>query len=432
VIGRFLWGAATSSYQIEGAVANDWTDWEAAGRLHDQGERCGAAAGHRQRWKADFALLPSIGANAYRFSMEWSRIEPTPGKFDPVALALERERVKLLRRLGIEPVVTLHHFTHPRWFQAEGGWESPQSVERFGRFARAVASALAPHVSVWVTVNEPIVLLLGGYLGGLMPPGRRSFSAAAKALEHILRAHEDAAGILREESPAGARVGLAHNMLEFAPDRSASAIDRRLSQAGERLYNRALVEAVATGEVDWAFPGEGRVRFRLPDWPAAHDYLGVNYYSRVHLRFRGIAGPVGEYLYRDRHGRGLTEMGWEVRPEGFDGVLRTAAEAGRPILVMENGIAARDDHRRRDFLREHALVLAHRRAAGTPVEGYFYWSLLDNFEWLEGFRPRFGLFDVDYATFARRRRPSADLFAELARAFMVPATGAASFSGARS
>jgi len=428
----FLWGAATSSYQTEGAVANDWTDWEAAGRLRDAGERCGLAAGHRKCWKADFALLPSIGANAYRFSVEWSRIEPLPGEFDEDELGLQRARVQRLRSLSIEPVVTLHHFTHPRWFQAEGGWESPKSVERFGRFARVVGEALAPHVAVWVTVNEPIVLLLGGYLGGLMPPGRRSFSAAAKALEHILRAHEEAAGILREKSPAGARVGLAHNMLEFAPDRADSALDRRLAQAGERLYNRALLEAVSTGDMDWAFPGEGRVKFQLSGWPATHDYLGVNYYSRVHLRFGGVAGTLGRYLYRDRHARGLTETGWEVRPEGFDSVLLAAAQAGRPILVTENGIAARDDGKRRDFLREHALVLAHRRAAGTPVEGYFHWSLLDNFEWLEGFRPQFGLFEVDYATFARRRRPSADLFAALGRGFTASAAGAASSSGARS
>jgi beta-glucosidase len=428
--GSFLWGVATSSYQLEGAPSNDWTDWEAAGRLRDPGERCGAATGHRRRWKADFTLLPSIGANAYRFSLEWSRVEPRPGEFDRAALAVERERVDWLRRSGIEPIVTLQHFTHPRWFHAGGGWESPKSVEWFGRFARVAAEALSPRVAIWVTLNEPIVLLLGGYLGGLMPPGRSSFAAAAKALEHMLRAHSQAAGILRESRP-GARVGIAHNMLEFAPDRPDSGLDRRLARAGERLYNGALIEAVSTGDVDWQFPGEGRAAFRLPDFPSAHDFLGVNYYSRVHLRFRGLSGPVGEYSYRDPHGRGLTETGWEIRPEGFDRVLLAAAEAGLPILVTENGIAARDDRRRCDFLREHAVVLAHRRAAGTPIEGHFHWSLLDNFEWLEGFRPRFGLFEVDYATLARRRRPSADLFARLGRAFTPAGADAASSVGAR-
>jgi beta-glucosidase len=277
-------------------------------------------------------------------------------------------------------------------------------------------------VRVWVTLNEPIVFLLGGYLGGLIPPGLKSFASAARALEHMLRAHVEAAGILAAKSP-GSRVGIAHNMLEFAPDRRGSAFDRRLASHGERLYNLALLEAIATGDMDWSFPGEGRARFRVQGLPEANHFVGVNYYSRVHIRFRGVPGAIGQFLYRDPESRGLTDMGWEIHPQGFDRILRQAERAGLPVIVTENGIATRDDRLRRDFLREHALVLAHRRAAGARLDGYFYWSLIDNFEWLEGFRPRFGLFEVDYATFARRRRPSADLFAELGRQFTGAADG---------
>ena len=412
----FLWGVATSAYQIEGAADNDWTDWERQERLKDRGTRCGEATGHRDRWRADFALLASLGANAYRFSIERSEIEPEQGWFSEPALARERERVATLLRLNVEPCVTLHHYTHPRWFWAEGGWENPASVASFRRYAEVVAEALGPRVRLWVTLNEPIVFLLGGYLGGLIPPGRTSFAAAGLALEHMLRAHIAAADAVRSRCP-GSRVGIAHNMLEFAPDRRDSALDRRLAHQGERLYNLSLLEAISTGRLDWSFPGQGRVRARLEDFPASHDFIGVNYYSRVHIRFRGVPGAVGEFFYRDPASRGLTDMGWEVHPHGFDAVLVQAARAGLPILVTENGIATRDDRTRRDFLREHALVLAHRRAAGTPIEGYFYWSLLDNFEWLEGFRPRFGLFEVDYGTLARRRRGSADLFAELGKRF---------------
>src|SRR5438128_8045162 len=167
-------------------------------------------------------------------------------------------------------------------------------------------------------------------------------------------------------------------MLEFAPDRGGHGLDRRLARQGERLYNLALLEAIATGTVDWSFPGLGRVRLTLADFPRSHDFVGVNYYSRVHIRFRGVPGAVGEFAYRDPESRGLTDTGWEVRPQGFDRVLRQAEAAGLPILVTENGIATRDDRKRADFLREHALVLAHRRAAGSPIEGYFYWSLIDN------------------------------------------------------
>jgi len=412
----FLWGVATSAYQVEGAPDNDWTEWESLGRLKTSDERCGAASGHRERWASDLALLPSISANSYRFSLERSRIEPEPGRFCEEALAFEAERVAALARLGIEPCVTLHHYTNPRWFHAAGGWEAPESVAGFRRYTEAVVRALGPSVRLWVTLNEPVVFLLGGYLGGQIPPGRRSFASAAKAFEHLLLAHAEAAAVLRAAVP-GSRVGVAHNMLEFAPDRATSALDRRLAREGDRLYNAALLEAVATGDLDWSFPGQGRVRRRIAGLAGSNDFIGVNYYSRVHIRFRGAPGAIGEFLYRDPDTRGLTDTGWEVRPEGFDAVLRQAAKTGLPIIVTENGIATGDDRRRADFLREHALVLAHRISAGTRIDGYFHWSLLDNFEWLEGFRPRFGLFGVDYATMARSRRPSADVFAGLGREF---------------
>jgi beta-glucosidase len=411
----FLWGVATSAYQIEGAAENDWTAWEAAGKLRIPGERCGRATDHRNRWRSDLALLPTIGANAYRYSIEWSRIEPQPGVVDEDALSLEIDRLDYLESIGVEPVVTLLHYTHPRWFWKDGGWENPGSVARFRRFVRIVADAFGGRVRWWTVLNEPIVMLLGGFLDGRIPPGVRSFTSAAAALENLLRAHVEAAAVLREYGRV--RVGIAHNMIEMAPDRPGHALDRRLAAAGDRLYNLALIEAIATGRMSWAFPGEGSVDFRLPDLPDANDFVGLNYYSRVHLRFRGVPGAIGDFFYRDPEGRGLTDVGWEIHPEGFDRALRRAEAAGRPVVVTENGIATRDDGRRRTFLREHAVVLAHCVRSAARIEGYLHWSLLDNFEWLEGFGPRFGLFEVDYATFARRRRLSADLFAALGRGF---------------
>ncbi len=425
----FLWGVATSAYQVEGAAENDWTEWEGLERLKVRGTRCGRASGHGERWRSDFNLLPSLGANAYRYSLERSRIETEAGVFCQEALAQERERSAALLRLGIVPCVTLSHYTHPRWFWARGGWEDPRSVGDFRKFAEAVADALAPDVRLWVTLNEPVVVLLGGYLEGVIPPGKRGFRAAARAFEHMLRAHAEAAAAIRERVP-DARIGIAHNMLEFAPDRRYHPLDRHLARVGERLYNLALLQAVATGDLVWSFPGEGRIRIRIPDLPAANDYIGVNYYSRVHIRFRGRPGKVGEFFYRDPGGRGLTETGWEIHPHGFDKVLREAASTGLPVIVTENGIATADDRLRADFLREHVTVLAHRRAEGTRIDGYFYWSLIDNFEWLEGFRPRFGLYEVDYGTYTRRRRPSADVFAALGRRFTEGA-GAGSSAAAR-
>jgi beta-glucosidase len=305
----------------------------------------------------------------------------------------------------VEPVLTLHHYTHPRWFWREGGWENPASVARFVGLARAVSDAVSPYVRTWVTLNEPVVFLLGGYLAGLIPPGVSSFGAAAKAFEHLLRAHTEASAELTSRDP-GARVGIAHNMLDFAPDRPDSLADRRIAGAGEALYNRALLDALATGDMRWIFPGKGRTSFRVEGLDASSAFVGVNYYSRVHLRFRSVIGLAADFFYRDRDGRGLTEMGWEIHPEGLAPVIRQAAATGLPVIVTENGIATRNDRLRRAFLHEHSLVLAHLKAGGVPVEGYFYWSLLDNFEWALGYEPRFGLVHVDYATKVRTPKAS--------------------------
>jgi beta-glucosidase len=208
-------------------------------------------------------------------------------------------------------------------------------------------------------------------------------------------------------------------MMDFAPDRTGSFADGKLTAAAEALYNRSLLDGLGSGDVRWIFPGQGRAAFRVPDLAGSSDFIGVNYYSRVHMRFRGLGGTPGEFFYRDPESRGLTDMGWEIHPRGMARLVSEAASIGLPVLVTENGIATRNDSVRREFLREHAVVLAHLQRSGVPLEGYFHWSLLDNFEWLEGFRPRFGLYEVDYATGARKRRPSADLFASLGKSFAV-------------
>jgi beta-glucosidase len=365
-------------------------------------------------WESDYALLASLRANAYRFSIEWSKVEPARGEFSVAALEECRRRVGL----GFEPVLTLFHYTHPAWF-SEFGWETRRGLELFLDFVRAVAGAVGDRVSTFTILNEPIVFVLGGYLDGRIPPGIRDLSTASLALENLLRAHVEAASILREKNP-GARFGVAHNMMDFAPGRRTSWADRRLAAAADRFYNRAYLEAAVTGRLDMRIPTVGKIRFSIPDLPAATDFIGVNYYSRLHLQFPGRSRWRGEFFYRDAGGRGLTDTGWEVHPEGLVSCLRTAAETGLPVIVTENGIATRDDRLRCDFLREHVALLAQARDAGLPLAGYFYWSLLDNFEWLEGFSPRFGLVDVDYATFARRRRPSAALFAELGARLLHP------------
>ncbi len=413
-----LWGVAVSHYQVEGDDSCDWTEWEAAGRT--RGGACGAAVRGWERYEEDVDLAAGVGANAFRFSISWSRVEPRRGEFDLAALDRYRRLVEHLVKRGLEPVVTLLHYTHPAWFHRETPWTSTASVGAFTRFARVVAEALGPHVRLWTVLNEPLVLLLGGFVDGQIPPGLSDVRAARRALDHLLAAHAGAAAVLREQAP-GSVIGVAHNMMAFAPERPGHPLDRVLARSAHRLYNRGLIEAFATGRWNVWIPPFTRMSGRRDDLPGSLDVFGVNFYSRLHLRSPGKERLAGDFAYHDPSGRGLTDNGWEIVPEAFGPLLREAATLGKPLLVTENGLADAADSRRPSFLREHAAAVEKAVAEGVPVHGFFHWSLVDNYEWLDGFGPRFGLFSVDRETFERRPRPSARVFAELGRRFLANA-----------
>ena len=410
-----LFGVAVSHYQVEGNDPCDWTDWEAAGRT--RGEPCGRAAGAWERYEEDAEAAAALGANAFRFSVSWSRVEPRRGELDEAALDRYVRFVARLAVLGLEPVVTLLHYTHPRWFHGETPWTSTASVEAFARFAARVARALGPAARCWTVLNEPFVLVLGGYLDGQVPPGLSSARDAARALDNLLAAHEAAAAEIRAAVP-GAAIGVAHNVMGFVPERPGNPFDRLLVRVGHGFYNRTLLDAFGEGRWSAYLPPFTRLAGRRPGLPASLDFLGVNYYSRLHLRFLGAGGRIGSFAYRDPLGRGLTDNGWEVVPEAFLPLLRECASLGKPILVTENGLADAADARRAGFLEEHVAVLAEAEGEGLPVAGYLHWSLVDNYEWLDGWAPRFGLLELDRATLERRRRPSAAVFRRLAGEYL--------------
>jgi beta-glucosidase len=409
-----LWGVAVSHYQVEGGDPCDWTDWELAGKT--KGGACGAAVGSWERYEEDVALAAAAGANAFRFSVSWSRVEPRPGVYDEKVLARYRRLVEQMVRLDVEPVVTLFHFTHPRWFHAETPWTSPKSVEAFRRFAKVTAEALGPAARCWTVLNEPLVFLLGGYLDGQIPPGIADGRAMGKAFDHMLAAHAAAAAEIRAASPTSA-IGIAHNMIGLVPERPWNPLDRFATRMAHRLYNRGILEAFATGRFSLSFPPDLVVRVKRPELPGSLDFFGVNYYSRVHMRCPGRSRFPADFAYLDRTGRGLTDNGWEIAPEILPSLLKEASSLGLPLVVTENGLADADDSRRGGFLLDHAGAL--RMAGGAPITGYFHWSLLDNYEWLDGYGPKFGLYEVDRATMERRPRASVEVFKRLGRQFLA-------------
>ncbi|MBI3185417.1 MAG: family 1 glycosylhydrolase [Myxococcales bacterium] len=415
----FQFGVATSAYQVEGHIENDWAEWERMGRLKEPKARCGIGVDHWNRFEEDLKLTQDLGAGAFRLSLEWARIEPERGRFDEEAIARYRRRLERMREVGIRPVVTLHHFTHPRWFHRETPWHERSCLESFRRYARACAGILRGLDPLVITFNEPTVLLLGGYVMGLIPPGISDGAKAASALVNLMRCHL----LAREEllSAGKAELGISQNVLAFAPDRAWHPLDRALTHFASRSYNHAFIDALTSGKLRISMPGVVGARADLPEVRGSLDFIGVNYYTRAHLRFLPKR-PFVQVRYRDVHQRGLTHIGWEDYPEGFCDMLLEMKRYGLPVWITENGIDDRSGERRPSYLYSHWRQLLQAQRQGVDLRGYLYWSLLDNFEWLEGWGPRFGLYRVDFDTLERRPTPACAYFRRtaLSRELLAP------------
>jgi len=406
----FVFGVATAAYQVEGHIENDWSDWE---RTRPLKHSAGAAVDHWNRYQDDYRLAREVGATAFRISLEWARIEPERGRLNQEALASYRTRLLAMRASGLRPVVTLHHFTHPRWFHTETPWHSPESVGAFRTYARACSEVLRGLDALVLTFNEPVVLMLGGYVKGFIPPGLVDPRLALPALANMARAHVAA----REELHAAigpVPVGTSQNMLAFTADRAWHPLDHALVRLADSAYNHAFLEALCTGKLRVRMPGLITASAEIEGGRDSLDFVGVNYYTRARLRFVPKR-PFFEFHYRDPFLRGLTDIGWEQYPEGFGQILQEVRRYGLPIWVTENGIDDRRGDRRSAFLYAHWRELLGTVASGADVRGYLYWSLLDNFEWLEGWGPRFGLYHVDFDTLERTRTPACDYFRDTAQ-----------------
>jgi beta-glucosidase len=318
--------------------------------------------------------------------------------------------IDILHRENIEPMVTLHHFTHPRWFLEKYPWHEDHSVQKYLAYVEKVVSTLRG-VRYWITFNEPYVLLLGGYLDGCMPPGLREASFAIKALKNMLLCHGEAYDILHSLDRE-AEVGVAHNMAAIAPCRVWHPFDRALSRIATFFYNHSLVDAFLTGTLKIKFPLRKEIELCVPI-KGKLDFMGVNYYTRVHLKFNPFRRMGVELRHQDTDGHGLTGTGWEIHPRGLEKVVRYASKLNIPVIITENGIATLDDQKKIKFIKGHVDVLERCLENGIDVRGYFYWSLIDNYEWLRGFDARFGLYRVDFSTFERKPTSAANYYSYL-------------------
>ncbi len=412
--GGFLWGAATAAHQVEGNNTNsDWWAWERRPGTPCR-EPSGAACDHYRRFPEDIALLADLGLDTYRFSVEWARIEPSDGTFDPAELDHYRRVVEVVRSHGLIPMVTLNHFTLPAWLADRGAWLAPETPRLFERYCRRVVGALGDAVDWYCTVNEPGVVAFGGYLGALgFPPGTRDAGSWRRAIGGLVEGHRRARSAVKELRP-GARVGATHSMQEW----EASAGGRPVIEYLRRMNEDAFLEACAED-----------------------DFIGVQTYTRVRVNAPAIVAPlvraalavprieavvvpwvVGRETRRApaavaSDGVRATQMGYEFRPEAIAWTVRRAARMypGKDIVVTEHGVATADDTERVEFIARGLASLHGLIEEGVPVRGYVHWSLLDNFEWARGYEMTFGLVGVDRVTQQRTVRPSARMLGRVAR-----------------
>lgn len=315
--------------------------------------------------------------------------------------------------------MTLHHFTNPQWFARRGGWLAEDAPLIFARYVREVSRRVGGKVRFWITINEPMVYVYYGYVIGSWPPGERSFDAATRVLRNLLiahvRAYQELHSICDGLTGAPVSVSIAKHLTHFAPCRKNSLSDRFAVFLRNQFFNAMCFSALSTGFL--FFPGV--FCERLPG-ERTLDFLGVNYYRRDFIRFGGLRdqGPLGEICEDAHHAGQIAErnsMGWEIYPEGLYRVLAALRRFSLPVLICENGVATDDDTQRVRFIESHVQSIERVRSEGLDVSGYLYWSLFDNFEWAEGYKPRFGIVEVGAADKTRKVRPSAHVLSRVCR-----------------
>jgi beta-glucosidase len=387
---NFYWGCATSAHQIEGGLNNDWTEWEKSPRrLADLAKKqrnpqdfiSETTANSYVENNADIHCLKELNCNAYRFSVDWSRIEPEEGQFNNEALEYYRELIVKLRAHGIEPFVTLWHWPLPLWLSSQGGWENKEIITYFERFIEKVATYLNDKVNFWITLNEPMVYTSQSYLAGEWPPQKKNILAVYKVINNLALAHKAAYNILKKID-SNNQVGVAkHNMyFEAAP----GVINKILKSLADWWWNFRFLNKIKNHQ----------------------DFIGLNYYFHNYINY----GFGKSYSYEKK-----SDLEWGLHPEGIKFVLLDLKKYNKPIYITENGLADHGDQHRSWYIEEILKNVYKAIENGIPVKGYFHWSLIDNFEWAEGFKPRFGLYKVNFQTFERTARSSAEFYADICK-----------------
>lgn len=398
---NFIWGSSTSSHQVEGNNHNNWSEWEKQNALRlakgaknywqlwqrekfpemfkPENYISDKACDHYNRFEQDFDLVKSFGHTAHRFSLEWSRIEPKEGKFNEKEIEHYQRIILALKERGIEPFVGLWHWTNPSWIEKEGGWESGKIIYYFSRYAEKIVSSLGDDIKFLITINEPEIYTLFSYLNGNWPPGKKNFLSFIVVIHNLIRAHKETYKIIKKIQPT-IQIGIATNNTYY--EACNDLISRFVKNIIESLDHFYILNRIKNYQ----------------------DFIGLNYY--FHNRIKGLK-------FNQNENKEITDLGWEIYPRGIFYVLKNLKKYQKPIYITENGLADTNDEKRSQFIFETLKNISEATDEGVDVRGYFYWSLMDNFEWGKGFWPKFGLLEIDRKSLERKSRHSAYFYKDI-------------------
>ncbi|MBN1531446.1 MAG: glycoside hydrolase family 1 protein [Spirochaetes bacterium] len=405
----FLWATGEDAYQHEGGnLNNDWARWESQEPSPiKNGDRCGRAADFYNRYREDFDRSLGDRLMGHRIGVEWSRLEPSRGRYDEKAWRHYEAMLRAMRKRNFTVFLNLWHFTLPLWAADSGGWEDPRLMERWEALVARCAERFGPLVDYWSTMIDSQIYALAGYALGELPPNQRDLARALEVYRILIHAHGRAYRIIKERAGAEARVGMIYFFFHYQA--KSFFLDRLVKRQTEDIFNWKFLDALHAGRIDVNVLLGPSVREESGLYRGTLDWLGVNYYTREVLSFDPFTPGFVKRTVCDKYP--ATDMGWEIYPEGLYRVCREAARRypGVPLVIAENGLADERDDRRPRFILEH-LAWTHRLInEGVPIFGYTYWSLTDNWEWAQGFAPKFGLYRIDRKTMKRTETASARL-----------------------
>ena len=412
----FLWGTATAAHQVEGGhTNNNWFWWESQKDEYGQSrilnnDKSGIAVDQWNRYPEDIKLMKELGTNSYRFSLSWSKIMPQPMVFDTLALQHYSDLIDSLLHNNIEPNITLHHFEEPLWFMELGGFEKEENINYFLSFSEKVIKAYGKKVSYWTTFNEPNVFINEGYYAGYFPPGKKDARIAGTVLGNILKAHVKTYQMAKQLNyNSELKIGIVMSIFLFEPSNRINLIDWIGTYLADDTFNKTIIRFLETGTYRYLVLPYGQpIKFLDENATKSIDFIGVNYYSHLAVKMNPL-NPV-ESLQPVK-GEILAEMGrYTIYPDGIYDAIKMTSKLNVPIYITENGIGDSKDIHRGPFIKRSLFAVSEAIKNGYDIRGFYYWSLLDNFEWCLGYSQKFGLYEVNLETQERTLREGSKEF----------------------